>query len=157
MQIEFSKTVQGVTDETGKELSSAMIYDLFEKEYLNAEGDLVFVNHQSVADPDSDERRSLIATVRDKGTDVKLEGAGTGPIDAYMSALSRKYNLDLKVNDYREHTTGFGSDAVAVAYVEMRDSSGEAIFGVGKHANIVTASLKAITSAVNRSRGKNNG
>ncbi|MAL79808.1 MAG: 2-isopropylmalate synthase [Sneathiella sp.] len=157
LQIEFSKTVQGVTDETGKELSSAMIYDLFEKEYLNADGDLVFVNHQSVADPDSDERRSLIATVRDKGTDVKLEGAGTGPIDAYMSALSRKYNLDLKVNDYREHTTGFGSDAVAVAYVEMRDSSGEPIFGVGKHANIVTASLKAITSAVNRSRSKNNG
>src|SRR5690606_2632961 len=101
-------------------------------------------------------RRNLVATVRENGKEIKLEGTGTGPIDAYMSALGKKYDLDLKVNDYREHTTGFGSDAVAMAYVEMRDADGDAIFGVGKHANIVTASLRAITSAVNRSRNKNN-
>ncbi|WP_334128642.1 2-isopropylmalate synthase [Sneathiella sp.] len=154
LQIEFSKVVQAVTDETGKELSSAAIYDLFEKEYLVTNGGLEFVNHQSVADPEESERRSLVATVRDGGKEIKLEGRGTGPIDAYMAALSSKFDIDLKVNDYREHTTGFGSDAVAMAYVEMRDSAGDPIFGVGKHANIVTASLRAITSAVNRSRAK---
>lgn len=153
LQVEFSKVVQGVTDQTGKELSSASIYEIFENEYLNAKGDIEFVNHQTTVDPHASERRKLIATIREKGQERKLEGVGTGPIDAYMSALKQAYNLDLKVNDYREHTTGFGSDAVAVAYVEMRDDKGEPVFGVGRHANIVTASLKAITSAVNRSKG----
>ena len=152
MQVELSKIVQAVTDETGKELSSATIYDIFEKEYLNANGGLEFVNHQTTSESPTSERRKLIATIRDGGQEKTLEGVGTGPIDAYMSALTKSYNIDLKVNDYREHTTGFGSDAVAIAYVEMRDAKGEPIFGVGRHANIVTASLKAITSAVNRSK-----
>tara|TARA_R110002095_G_scaffold85141_3_gene74040 strand:- start:687 stop:2360 length:1674 start_codon:yes stop_codon:yes gene_type:complete len=152
LQVELSKIVQAVTDETGKELSSATIYDIFEKEYLNANGGLEFVNHQTTSESPTSERRKLIATIRDGGQEKTLEGVGTGPIDAYMSALTKSYNIDLKVNDYREHTTGFGSDAVAIAYVEMRDAKGEPIFGVGRHANIVTASLKAITSAVNRSK-----
>ncbi|MCR9215246.1 MAG: 2-isopropylmalate synthase [Proteobacteria bacterium] len=150
LQVEFSKVVQGVTDATGKELSSATIYEIFEKEYLNAAGDLEFVDHQTTVDPHASERRKLSAKVRENGTETVIEGEGTGPIDAYMSALTAKYGLDLKVNDYREHTTGFGADAVAVAYVEMRGADGEPVFGVGRHANIVTASLKAITSAVNR-------
>ena len=152
LQVELSKIVQAVTDETGKELSSATIYDIFEKEYLNANGGLEFVYHQTTSESPTSERRKLIATIRDGGQEKTLEGVGTGPIDAYMSALTKSYNIDLKVNDYREHTTGFGSDAVAIAYVEMRDAKGEPIFGVGRHANIVTASLKAITSAVNRSK-----
>lgn len=150
LQVEFSRVVQGVTDATGKELSSATIYDIFEKEYLNAAGDLEFVDHQTTVDPHASERRKLTATIKEKGAQIEVEGEGTGPIDAYMSALTAKYGLDLKVNDYREHTTGFGADAVAVAYVEMRGADGEPVFGVGRHANIVTASLKAITSAVNR-------
>ena len=154
LQVELSKVVQGVTDETGKELSSATIYEIFENEYLNAKGDIEFVDHQTTVDTHASERRKLIATIREKGAERMLEGVGTGPIDAYMSALKQAYGFDLKVNDYREHTTGFGSDAVAVAYVEMRDDKGEPIFGVGRHANIVTASLKAITSAVNRSKNQ---
>lgn len=154
LQVEFSKVVQGVTDETGKELSSATIYEIFENEYLNAKGDIEFVDHHTTVDTHASERRKMIATIRDKGNERKVEGVGTGPIDAYMSALKEAFGFDLKVNDYREHTTGFGSDAVAVAYVEMRDDSGEPIFGVGRHANIVTASLKAITSAVNRSKNQ---
>lgn len=154
LQVEFSKVVQGVTDETGKELSSKMIYEIFEEEYLNTKGGFEFINHQTKVDPKAPERRVMTATVKDNGVEVKVKGTGTGPIDAYMTALNQKYDLDLKVNDYREHTTGFGSDAVAIAYVEMRDRNGEAIFGVGRHANIVTASLKAITSAVNRSTNR---
>lgn len=154
LQVELSKVVQGVTDETGKELSSATIFEIFENEYLNAKGDIEFVDHQTTVDTHASERRKLIATIREKGKERTVEGIGTGPIDAYMSALKDAYGFDLKVNDYREHTTGFGSDAVAVAYVEMRDDKGEPIFGVGRHANIVTASLKAITSAVNRSQNQ---
>ncbi len=151
LQVEFSKTIQQISDETGKELSSAFIYETFQKEYLDAAGKIEFINHQTTVDTHASERRILSATVREGGTEKIIEGAGTGPIDAYMAALKENFGVELAVNDYREHTTGFGADAVAVAYVEMRGADGQPVFGVGRHANIVTASLKAITSAVNRS------
>ena len=119
-------------------------------EYLEASGTVDFVNHQSTVDGQSADRRILTATVKQGGAEKTIEGKGTGPIDAYMNALKDNLGVSLTVNDYREHTTGFGADAVAVAYVEMRDEAGNPVFGVGRHANIVTASLKAITSAVNR-------
>lgn len=150
LQVEFSKVIQGITDGTGKELSSAFIYETFVSEYLEAAGTVDFINHQTTADGQSSERRLLTATVRQNGQDKVIEGKGTGPIDAYMNALKDNLGVELTVNDYREHTTGFGADAVAVAYVEMRDGENNPVFGVGRHANIVTASLKAITSAVNR-------
>lgn len=150
LQVEFSKTIQSITDESGKELSSAFIYETFVSEYLDASGTVDFVNHQSTVDGQSSDRRILTATIKQGGTEKTIEGKGTGPIDAYMNALKENLGVSLTVNDYREHTTGFGADAVAVAYVEMRDAADNPVFGVGRHANIVTASLKAITSAVNR-------
>ncbi len=150
LQVEFSKIIQGISDETGKELSSAFIYETFVSEYLEASGVVDFVNHQTTVDNSASERRILTAKINQDGQEKSIEGKGTGPIDAYMNALKENLGVDLTVNDYREHTTGFGADAVAVAYVEMRDSAGNPVFGVGRHANIVTASLKAITSAVNR-------
>ena len=150
LQVEFSKTIQSITDESGKELSSSFIYETFVSEYLEASGTVDFVNHQSTVDGQSADRRILTATVKQGGAEKTIEGKGTGPIDAYMNALQDNLGVSLTVNDYREHTTGFGADAFAVAYVEMRDEAGNPVFGVGRHANIVTASLKAITSAVNR-------
>lgn len=150
LQVEFSKVIQGISDETGKELTSEFIYETFKEQYLDASGVLDFLNHQTTVDTHASERRTLKATIRQGGETREITGEGTGPIDAYMNALSRELGVQLTVNDYREHTTGFGADAVAVAYVEMRDQDGNPVFGVGRHANIVTASLKAITSAVNR-------
>jgi len=150
LQVEFSKIIQGISEDTGKELSSAFIYEEFQKEYLDASGTVDFINHQTTVDAHASERRILSATVKANGAEKIIEGSGTGPIDAYVSALKSNFDIELSVNDYREHTTGHGADAVAVAYVEMRDDDDNAVFGVGRHANIVTASLKAITSAVNR-------
>ncbi|MEH6403373.1 MAG: 2-isopropylmalate synthase [Sneathiella sp.] len=150
LQVEFSKVIQAISEDTGKELSSTFIYEEFKKEYLDASGTVDFINHQTTVDAQASERRILSATVKAGGVEKVIEGSGTGPIDAYVGALKANFDIELTVNDYREHTTGQGADAVAVAYVEMRDNDGKPVFGVGQHANIVTASLKAITSAVNR-------
>lgn len=150
LQVEFSKIIQAISEDTGKELSSSFIYEEFQKEYLDASGKVDFINHQTTVDTLASERRILSATVKANGAEKSIEGSGTGPIDAYVSALNNNFDINLSVNDYREHTTGHGADAVAVAYVEMRDKDDKPVFGVGRHANIVTASLKAITSAVNR-------
>ena len=79
-------------------------------------------------------------------------GDGNGPIDAFVAGLQADLGLDLDVVDYSEHAVGAGSDATAVAYVETQSSDGVVRWGVGQHESILTASLRAIVSAVNRRR-----
>jgi 2-isopropylmalate synthase len=84
--------------------------------------------------------------VQDGGALINLHGSGTGPIDAAVRALG----LPIDVVGYGEHSIGSGSDALAVAYVEVSTSTGAVFFGVGRHSNIITASLLALVSGVNR-------
>jgi 2-isopropylmalate synthase len=78
-----------------------------------------------------------------------ISGRGNGPIDAFVDALCRHCQIDMQVIDYREHAAGSGASAMAVAYVEIGTGEGTSVFGVGHHANIVTASLHAVISALN--------
>ena len=79
----------------------------------------------------------------------RIEGQGTGPIDGFINALSTYLGIDLSVADYSEHSLQHGSNASAIAYVEMVHPGGK-LFGAGINTNIVTASLEAIVSAANR-------
>jgi len=150
LQIEFSGVVQEIADETGRELTSQDIWRAFEREYLAADDPFAFVEHRTVPDTHASERRNLTAVIRDGGAERIIHGKGTGPIDAFVDAMRQEVGVDFRVADYREHATGLGADATAVAYVEIHTGDGTALFGVGKHVNIVTASLRAVVSAVNR-------
>ncbi len=152
LQIEFSQVVQKVTDDTGHELTAAEIWDAFRDEYLAMDRPFSLVEYREGSDADGRDR--LTATIRDDGRDCLIAGEGTGPIDAFVSALSRHVGVDLQVADYTEHAVNAGANAQAVAYVEMRGPGGESLYGVGRHANIVTASLHAVLSAVNRLAGR---
>ena len=92
----------------------------------------------------------LDASVLIGGETRRVEGSGSGPIDAYLDALNRALGIGLEVIDYHEHALGRGADAAAIAYVEIRSEDGRVLFGVGRDKNIVTASLKAVTNAANR-------
>jgi len=83
------------------------------------------------------------------GGEIAIEGRGTGPIDAFVDAMKRETGKDIKVYSYSEHSVGVGSDAAAIAFVET-EVDGKRLYGVGRNANIVTASLQAVTCAVNR-------
>ncbi len=144
LQIEFSRVVQEVTDATGKELSSAEIWDIFRQTYLEAETPYAYVSHQSISEG---EGRGIVATVKVDGVERTLRGAGNGPIDAFVHALG----LSFTIQHFEERSLGTGSDAKAVAYVEIAGPGIQgSLHGVGMHADIVTASLKAVVSAVNR-------
>ena len=84
------------------------------------------------------------------GAEATLVGSGNGPVDAYVRALREGAGLDIHVQNYHEHGVGAGEDANAVAYVQLRVGSDKTVYGVGLDPNIVTATLKAVTSAVNR-------
>ncbi len=146
LQIEFSQVVQGVTDATGKELSSEQIWALFQREYLQHESGYEYLSHQLTATREQPEVERLALKVRCHGQGAILHGTGNGPIDALIDALGFKCD----VLSYEEHSIGSGSGARAVAFVEITTPTRTTLFGVGIHENIVTASLHAVLSAVNR-------
>ncbi len=151
LQVEFSKRVQEVADRTGKELTSADIWSLFEEVYLGGER-IALVDYNLFPEPGAPNRRRIAATVTFDGVERKIEGVGNGPIDAFVDALRSECGIALTVGDYREHALGAGADAQATAYVEIRYGEDQTIWGVGIDANIMTASLKAVASAASRSR-----
>lgn len=148
LQIEFSRVVQEQTDGEGGEMTSAAIWEAFQREYLAREAPLTLNSvHTSSA---AGEKDQLDVSVHVDGELHALHGAGNGPIAAFVDALNGlPQAYDVRVLDYAEHALSSGGDAIAAAYVEC--AVGEQIlWGVGLDANIVTASLKAVVSAVNR-------
>ena len=149
LQIEFSQVIQRITDATGKELSSAEIRALFDREYTAATLPLAYIDHRAQHGAGDGRVEHLTARLTLDGVETVLEGAGNGPVDAFVHALRAK-GLDVHVQNYHEHATGVGEDATAVAYVQLRVGLEVAVHGVGLDPNIVTATLKAVVSAVNR-------
>jgi 2-isopropylmalate synthase len=150
LQIEFSKTIQRIADETGKEIGSELIWSTFKAEYLDRDRPIRFVNHKSWPDTAQPGKRAVEAEIADKSGERKITGSGNGPIAAYVDALARQAGVAIKVSDYHEHATGHGADATAVAYIEAEAANGRTVWGVGMDPDIVTASLKAVTGAANR-------
>ncbi len=151
LQIEFSRCVQEVADRTGKELSSADIWSLFEETYLGRDR-IALSDYNLFPEPGAPNQRRISAAVLIDGGARKIEGVGNGPIDAFVDALQGECGVELTIGDYREHALGAGADARATAYVEVRNGQDVTIWGVGIDENIVTASLKAVASAASRGR-----
>jgi 2-isopropylmalate synthase len=150
LQIEFSQAIQRRADDTGKELQPGDIWKTFEQEYLPGNGRFGFVGHTTLPDSGGRGSRLMTATITDQGRERAIEGRGNGPIDAFVDALRGLCGKEIRVIDYSEHAIGGGADAAAAAYVELRIDGEKPLFGVGIDGNIVTASLQAVVSAVNR-------
>jgi len=146
LQIEFSQVVQRHTDDEGGEVEPTAMWEMFRNEYLANEGEIrLNSHHTSAAAGESDQ---LSVNVIIDGVTKTLEGSGNGPIAAFTDALS-SIGVDVRVLDYHEHAMGAGGDAKAAAFLEC--AVGDTVrWGVGIDANIVTASLKAVVSAINR-------
>ncbi|PIE83342.1 MAG: 2-isopropylmalate synthase [Candidatus Contendobacter odensis] len=153
LQIEFSQRVQSIADNIGKELSSASIWDTFQQEYLQRTEPYRVIEHYTVPDHHSNHdinRCQLKTKIRKYGQEHLISGQGNGPIDAFTHALNQHCDLAIRVLDYHEHAMGADASATAVSYVEIKVNDEPALFGVGIDSNIVTASLNAVISAVNR-------
>ncbi|MBX6318599.1 2-isopropylmalate synthase [Pigmentiphaga sp.] len=143
LQIEFSRAIQRVTDETGREVTASDVYAIFSREYLDRHDPYRFVRHRMAS---IDEGVRVEVDVLVDGQPRTLVGSGNGPIDAFVQALG----MPMRLMDYHEHSIGVGADASAACYVEVRIGDAPTGFGVGVDSDIVTASFKAVLSAVNR-------
>ncbi len=147
-QIEFSRVIQQLTDAEGGEVTPEDIWATFHAEYLDREVPLKLNSvHTSSA---AGEKDALSVGVYVDGVHRMLEGSGNGPIAAFVDAINGALpDVDVRVLDYHEHALSSGGDATAAAYVECA-VDGQVLWGVGLDPNIVTASLRAVVSAVNR-------
>jgi 2-isopropylmalate synthase len=150
LQIEFSHAVQRITDATGKELSSAEIRAAFDREYVAQDLPVSYRDHRAQHNAEDGRVERLSARVDIDGAERTLQGAGNGPVDAFVRVLRESLGFDIHVQNYHEHGVGAGEDATAVSYVQLRVGADRAVYGVGLDSNIVTATLKAVVSAVNR-------
>jgi 2-isopropylmalate synthase len=150
LQIEFSQVIQRITDATGKELPSAEIHEAFHREYIGVTEPLRYIGHSAQHSAADGAVERLTARLSVQGVEHQCAGSGNGPVDAFIQALRSSTGIDVHVLNYHEHATGSGEDATAVAYVQLRVGPDRTVYGVGLDPNIVTATLRAVLSAVNR-------
>jgi len=146
LQVEFSKVIQQVTDSAGGEVSPKEMRDAFDVEYLERATPLKLVRHRLSSDGEGTDE--IVASVRVENDVHEITGSGNGPIAAFVDALAG-IGFDVRVLDYHEHAMSAGDDARAAAYVECAVED-TVLWGVGVNGSIVSASLKAVVSAVNR-------
>jgi 2-isopropylmalate synthase len=152
LQIEFSRVIQGVTDSAGGEVAPQAMWGYFADEYLERTAPLQLIRSR-VETPEDDaaggvHTDQVAARVVLDGAEQVIQGIGNGPLAAFCDALAT-IGRDVRVLDYVEHALSAGGDARAASYVECA-IDGQVVWGVGIDSSIVTASLKAVVSAVDR-------
>lgn len=154
MHPEFSKIVQKVCDEKGKELAKEEVYALFQQEYLNVTGPYKLLSYKFFEEREHGEEQSrvhFVGTVQYNGNEPQqIEGIAAGPIGAFCQAMNTIGLGDYHFIDYSEHAVSVGSDSKAVSYIHITDPQGKDVFGIGISHNINYASIKGILCAVNR-------
>jgi 2-isopropylmalate synthase len=149
LQIEFSKTIQTITEDTGTEISPGDMWQAFAATYFPTHAPIQFLRHEAVTDEGG--AKVTIELLVD-GQPCTVVGRGNGPIAAFVQGLKTTLGLEIDVHDYAEHAVSAGASAMAVAYVEVGAADGTIRWGVGTDESILVASLKAVVSAINRLR-----
>ncbi len=148
MQAHFSRHVQELADELGRELQAADIWGVFRKAYrLDAPQHLQLVEYDEARG--SDGTRIFAGKIEVDGKVQSVSGRGNGLISSVVATLKDGFGVDIDVTDYSEHAMGAGSNARAAAYVECKTADGRTIWGVGIDEDVATASVRAVLSAAN--------
>ena len=141
LQISLSTKIQKVADETGKELLSHEIWDIFDKNFIQGPNKAELISFElNTIDGEND---SIKVEAKLNQNKLEFSGSGNGPIDAMIQGINEKMSLNLSITDYHQHSLGTGSDAKAVAYIEVSDGN-KTRWGVGIDENTIRASLRAI-------------
>lgn len=148
MQAHFSRHVQDLADELGRELVAADIWNVFEATYrVNDPQHFQLLDWDETKGPDG--ARIFAGKIGVDGQEQSVSGRGNGLISSVVATLADSFGVNLSVKDYSEHALSAGSDARAAAYVECTGPEGQTIWGVGVDTDVATASVRAVLSAAN--------
>ena len=154
LQVEFSKTIQAITEATGTEIKPAALWEAFSSDYLAEEANMRLLTSEVSS---GEKGTRVTAQVLLDGRHVTIRGDGNGPVDALVNGIRDTLGMQIEVCDYHEHALTAGSEASAAAYVSAKGADGVTLWGVGMHSSILDATLHAVISAANRLRDRNRG
>lgn len=146
MREAFGYFIKGISDHRHCELLPKEIYDLFKAEYVNISSPL------EVTDVEFTGKKGIAATVSMifDGKTITETDTGTGRLDAVSNAIKKAAGIHYTLVSYSEHAMTKGSTSDAMAYVGIINGAGKIVWGAGTHNDIITASINALVSAVNR-------
>ena len=147
LQISMSQKIQKIADETGKEISTSEIWEIFHTNFVMPKSGHSFKNYSLKTSDASDVSDHIKAEIEIDGKNHEISGSGNGPIDAFVNALNQKLSIDIKVSDYHQSAISSGSDAQAAAYIELQKGD-KTSWGVGINPNTTKASFEAIIVGV---------
>ncbi|HUY65626.1 MAG TPA: 2-isopropylmalate synthase [Acidimicrobiales bacterium] len=147
LQVEFSREVQAITEDSGTVIPAGQMWDAFTRTYLPEDAGVRLIGSEVTT---GGHRTTVTAQLLVDGEPRTVMGEGNGPIDALLAALRADLGVDFEVKDYNQHALTAGSEASAVAYVEAEGPDGTTWWGVGMDSSILDASLHAMVSAANR-------
>ena len=150
LQISMSQKIQKLADESGKEIMTSEIWDIFDKEFMQPKEGYSYLDHKSSTDGST---HNLSIKMLLNNNEVQIDGIGNGPIDSFINALASQ-NIKLKVSDYNQSAISSGSDAKAAAYIEL-ESNGKTSWGVGINSNTTRASFEAIVVGLSKILNQN--
>ena len=152
MQAHFSRHVQALADETGRELHAGDIWDVFQRVYcLNTPQHFQLLDYEETRG--SNGERIFAGKISVDGQEQSVSGRGNGLISSVVSTIRDSFGVTLEVADYTEHAMGHGTGVRAAAYVECTTPEGKTVWGVGIDEDVATASVRAVLSAANVVRG----
>jgi 2-isopropylmalate synthase len=154
LQIEFSKTIQHITEDSGTEITPASMWDSFRGVYFPEKARFRLRSQElHTSSRDGMGHTTITAHLDVAGEVITVVGEGEGPVEAFVNALRERWDVYFDVLDYSEHAIGSGADARAVAYVESFGDDASLKWGIGVDTNITTASLLAVLAAFERQHG----
>ena len=151
LQADFSRHVQRLADELGRELNAEDIWQVFREAYFVKVDKRRFrlVDFEETRASDGD--RIFTGTIEVDGREQRVSGRGKGLISSVLATLREAFGLELDVLDYTEHALGTGTDARAATYIECALPDGGTVWGVGIDEDVAAASVRAIISGGNGS------
>ena len=147
LQISMSQKIQKIADETGKEISTSEIWEIFHTNFVMPKSGHSFKNYSLKTSDSTNASDHIKAEIEIDGENHEISGSGNGPIDAFVNALNQKLSVDIKISDYHQSAISSGSDAQAAAYIEIQ-KGGKTSWGVGINPNTTKASFEAIIVGV---------
>lgn len=150
MHIEIGGIVNDKADAESKELNAQDVYQVFQDEFLNKKSPISLLSYSTKEDTQNSENLIIEAKILFDGKELKLNGSGNGPINAFVHALDNNSLKKFKLTDYRQHSIGEGSSTRSATYIQLKHESGILRYGCGIDSSIEKSGLLALVSAINR-------
>lgn len=153
MREEIGYYMKNISDQEHRELLPNEVNDIFQKEYLNVNAPYKLKDFHFARDQESYICTLILET---KQEELHIVGKGNGRLDAVANAMRKNLGLKFEIMDYKEHALTKGSTSRAVTYVKMMDCRDKIQWGTGIHEDIITSSVYALCSAINRAVNQRN-